>query len=239
MIEVRGLVKRFGGPPPVTAVDGLDFEASRGQVLGLLGPNGAGKTTTLRMLTTLLTPDEGTIRVDGLDTRVAPEQVRSRIGFLSGTTKLYRRLTVREVLRYFARLQGVADPKGRVEELVERFGLGEYASVRCERLSTGNTQRVSIARSVVHDPPVLVLDEPTAGLDVIAAQTLLEFVEDAREHGRCVIYSTHILREAERLCDRIVILKDGRGQAVGSPGELVAATGASDLEGAFLALVRS
>ncbi|MEN0062705.1 MAG: ATP-binding cassette domain-containing protein [Myxococcota bacterium] len=238
MIEVDGLFKQFPGPPVVTAVDGVSFTARAGEVLGLLGPNGAGKTTTLRMLVTLLTPDEGTVRVDGFDTRHAPDQVRAGIGYLSGSTQLYRRLTVREVLRYFGRLQGLSNVKDRVDQLIERFGLQEYANVRCERLSTGNTQRVNVARAVIHDPPVLVLDEPTAGLDVIAAQTVLEFVEEARGQGHCVVYSTHIMSEAERLCDRLVILHEGRALASGTLDTLREATGEHYLESIFLALVR-
>lgn len=235
MIEVDGLVKRFGTGAP--AVRGVSFDAQPGEVFGLLGPNGAGKTTTLRMVATLLQPDEGRIVVAGYDARAAPEGVRRHLGYLSASTALYPRLTARELLTYFARLQGVERPRRRVSVVMERFGIQDLASVRCDRLSTGMRQKVAIARSVIHDPPVLVLDEPTSGLDVLVAQTFLEFVEESRAAGRCVVYSTHTMSEAERLCDRIGVLHEGRLYACGSLPELRALTGEHYLEAIFLALV--
>lgn len=209
MIEVRELCKTYPGVVPVKAVDHVSFEAQRGEVFGLLGANGAGKTTTLRMLVTLLRPDSGTATVNGHDVVASPAEVRRSIGFLSVTTGLYERLTAREMLVTFGNMQGVPDANRRADELIERFGIGEFANQRCGRLSTGMKQKVSIARSLVHDPPVLVLDEPTVGLDVLVAQTFLEFVEAARDEGRCVIYSTHIMSEVERLCDRIAVIHHG------------------------------
>ena len=216
MIEARGLTKRFAGPDgPLVAVDGLSFTVVPGTIVGLLGPNGAGKTTTLRMLGTLLAPDEGSATVAGHDVRSAPTKVRAALGFVSPDTGLYERLTVRETLRWFGRLYGVADARGRAEALIERFDLGPHADQRCTDLSTGNKQKASIARALVHDPPVLVFDEPTAGLDVLVGATLLEELERVRDEGRTVLFSTHVMREAERLCDRIVILHQGRAQPPG------------------------
>ena len=234
MIDVRGLRKRFHGERAVTAVDGVSFRCEAGRVFGLLGPNGAGKTTTLRMLATLMAPDEGAATVAGHDLRAEPEAVRASLGYLSASTGLYGRLTAWEMIAYFARLQGVRDPEGRTAALVGRFGIGPFARVRCERLSTGMRQKVSIARAVVHEPPVLILDEPTAGLDVLVARTFLDFVEEARAEGRCVLYSTHIMSEAERLCDRIAILHRGRIRAEGSLAELRAETGLHYLEDIFV-----
>ncbi len=238
MIEVHHLVKRFAAAEVVTAVDDVSFEARPGEVFGLLGPNGAGKTTTLRMVATLLTPDAGSVSVAGHDVVKAPERVRASLGYLSTSTGLYGRLTAREVLLYFARLQGVAQPVQRVDALIERFGIGPFASTRCDRLSTGMKQKVSIARAVVHDPPVLILDEPTTGLDVLVAQTFLEFVEEARQQGKCVVYSTHIMSEAERLCDRIGVIHRGHLYACGTLQELRERTGEHYLEQIFIALVR-
>ena len=219
-IEVRDLRKRFFNPDPVVAVDGVSFSCQAGQVYGLLGPNGAGKTTTLRVLATLLSPESGTARVNGHDVVTAPEQVRASIGYLSASTGLYGRLSARELLDHFARLQGVADPRGRVEALLDRFEIRPFADTRCDRLSTGMKQKVNIARAVVHDPPIVILDEPTSGLDVVVAQVVLRFVEEARDAGRCVLYSTHIMSEAERLCDRIAIVHQGSIRAEGSLAEL-------------------
>ncbi|MCB9676439.1 MAG: ABC transporter ATP-binding protein [Alphaproteobacteria bacterium] len=235
MIEVDALVKVYPGHPPVRAVDGVSFEARRGEVFGLLGANGAGKTTTLRMLVTLLSPDGGTARVNGHDVRTAPEAVRGSVGYLSVTTGLYERLTPREMLVSFGRMQQIADPVGRAEQLIARFGIGAFADQRCGRLSTGMKQKVSIARALVHDPPVLILDEPTVGLDVLVAQTFLEFVETAREEGRAVLYSTHIMSEVERLCDRVAIIHEGRIVAATSVAALVAEHGT--VEKGFVATV--
>ena len=238
MIAVDQLSKRFYDPEPVVAVDGVSFTCADGEVFGLLGPNGAGKTTALRILATLLAPDGGTAHLDGHELRADPEGVRRSIGYLSANTGLYGRLTCREMIHYFARLQDVEEPARRTEELIERFGLGPFADRRCDRLSTGNKQKVSIARAIVHDPPILIFDEPTTGLDVMIAQTVMEFIEGARAAGHCVLYSTHIMSEAERLCDRIGILHRGRILAIGSLEELREATGERYLESIFLQFVR-
>ena len=237
VIAAHDLVKVFPGPEPVRAVDGLSFEAHRGEVFGLLGPNGAGKTTTLRMLVTLLAPDAGTASVAGHDVVTSPDAVRASVGYLATTTGVYGRLTAREMIETFARIQGVAAPGKRADELIERFGIREFAHQRCGRLSTGMKQKVSIARAIVHDPPVLVLDEPTTGLDVLVAQTFLAFVEEMREAGKCVVYSTHIMSEVERLCDRIAIVHSGKVLATGTLDELREQTGEHYLEAAFIRLV--
>lgn len=237
-VEAQGLRKRFYTPAPVDAVRRFDLVAQPGEVVGLLGPNGAGKTTTLRMLATLLSPDDGTARIAGFDTRTHPEEVRAHLGYLSTHTGLYPRLTPRELLLHFARVQGVERPRERVEALVAHFDIGSYADRRCDRLSTGQRQKVSIARAIVHDPPVVIFDEPTLGLDVVVAQTVLDFVEQARADGRCILYSTHIMREAERLCDRIAVMANGRVMATDTLEGLRAATGERYLEDVFLALVR-
>ncbi len=236
MITVTELRKRFYTPAPVEAVDGVSFSCAAGQVFGLLGPNGAGKTTTLRMLATLLQPDGGTAVLAGHDVRTAPQEVRRSIGYLATTTGLYERLTAREMIHYFARLQGVHDPDGRTLELMAQFDITEFAHVRCGRLSTGMKQKVSIARAIVHDPPILILDEPTTGLDVLVSQTLLRFIEESRDAGRCVLLSTHIMSEAERLCDRLAIIHRGRICAQGTLDELRERTGEHYLEQIFVKL---
>ncbi len=237
MIEVQDLVKRFATDRIVTAVDHVSFKAEPGQVFGLLGPNGAGKTTTLRILSTLLNRDSGTASICGHDVSSAQAEVRSSIGFLSGSTGNYGRLTAREMILYFARIQGVPDAARRTDELIARFEIGDFAHQRCDRLSTGMKQKVSIARAIVHDPPVLILDEPTTGLDVIVSQTFLRFIEEARADGRCVLFSTHIMSEAERLCDRIAIIHNGRILAIGTLDELREQTGERYLESVFIRLV--
>jgi sodium transport system ATP-binding protein len=237
MIELKNVSKRFYNPDPVVAVDGVSFRCEPGEILGLLGPNGAGKSTTLRILSTLLKADSGTALVAGHDVGAAPEAVRQSIGFLSANTGLYGRLTAIEMIRYFADLQQVPNPAVRTEALIERFGIGDFAHVRCDRLSTGMKQKVSIARAIVHEPAVLIFDEPTLGLDVLVAETLLSFIESCRDDGRCVLFSTHIMREAERLCDRIAIIHRGRILAIGTLDELRERTGEHHLEQVFIHLV--
>jgi sodium transport system ATP-binding protein len=239
VIEVRNLTKRFYNPETVTAVDQVSFSCRAGEIFGLLGPNGAGKSTTLRMLATLMVPDTGEAVVAGHNVVEAPAAVRQSIGFLSANTGLYRRLTAREMIRYFAELQAVPNPRARTEALIEQFDISAFAHVRCDRLSTGMKQKVSIARAIVHDPPVLIFDEPTLGLDVLVAETLLSFIESCREAGRCVLFSTHVMREAERLCDRIAIIHRGRILAIGTLDELRAQTGEHYLEQVFIHLVEA
>lgn len=241
MIHVQGLRKTFADPTAgkVVAVAGISLDAAAGEIVGILGANGAGKTTTMRMLATLLVPDEGTATVAGHDIRAASTEVRRSIGYLSASTGLYGRLTPREMLEYVATLQGVAEPGARAAAMIERFDIARFAHVPCDRLSTGMRQKVSIARAVVHDPPVLILDEPTSGLDVLVAEELFVYLEEARQKGKCVLYSTHIMSEASRLCNRLVVIHQGKLHAVGTPDELRQRTNTRFLGEAFLALVKS
>ena len=213
-VVVRDLVKVFydEGRGEVRAVDGVDFECHSGEIFGLLGANGAGKTTTLRMLSTVLRPDAGEIRVLDKDVRREPQEVRRSLGFYSASTALYPRLTARETLEFFARINGFpeADLAERVNQLVARFGITEYEHARVDRLSSGMKQKVSIARTLAHDPPILIFDEPTVGLDVLAALELQSVIRELRDEGKTILFSTHIMGEAEKLCDRIAILHRGR-----------------------------
>ena len=237
MIELASLTKSYG---TFTAVRELSLAVAPGEVYALLGANGAGKTTALRCLATLLKPTSGTARIDGRDVREEPLEVRRRLGFLAASMGLYARLSPRELLAYFARLQGVAEGEvaGRVEEAVERFGIGAFADRLCGRLSTGQRQRVSIARAVVHDPPALVLDEPTLGLDVLSGETIHRFVADSRARGRAVLFSTHHMAEVELLADRVGILAAGRLAEEGTAAEIVARSGEANLSRAFLRIAR-
>jgi len=236
-VAVDSLRKTFGA---TVAVADLSFTIAPGEIYGLLGPNGAGKTTTLRILIGILVPTRGNVRVAGIDVVKDAATVRRRLGFLTNTTGLYPRLTGRELLRYFGRLHGLAPDAAaaRIETLAGALQLGPFFDRRCEALSTGERQRLSIARAVLHDPAVLVLDEPTAGLDVLASHFLRDFVRAERDRGKAVVFSTHYLAEAELLCDRIGLLHRGRLIAEGTPQALRAAAGdAPSLEQAFLRLV--
>ena len=237
MIEFDRLSKRYGD---LLAVRELSLTVRGGEVYALLGANGAGKTTALRCLATLLRPTSGAARIAGFDAAREPLEVRRRLGFLAASMGLYQRLTARELLRYFARLNGMDDDAAapRVEEMVEAFGLGEFADRLCGKLSTGQRQRVSIARAVVHDPPALVLDEPTLGLDVLSSESIFRFIADARGRGRAVIFSTHQMSEVELLADRVGIIAGGRLVAEGKADSIVARTGEPNLARAFLRIVR-
>jgi sodium transport system ATP-binding protein len=237
VIEIERLTKSYGD---LTAVRDLSLRVPGGEVYALLGANGAGKTTALRCLATLLRPTSGAARIGGFDSVEAPLEVRRRLGFLAASMGLYQRLTARELLRYFARLHGIDGEAAerRVEEMVAAFGLEEFADRLCGRLSTGQRQRVSIARAVVHDPPALVLDEPTLGLDVLSSETIFAFVADARERGRAVLFSTHQMSEVELLADRVGIIAGGRLVAEGTADEIVAQAGEHNLARAFLRIVR-
>ena len=241
-IRAKALRKTFVDPQrgTVEAVQGVDLECLSGEIFGLLGPNGAGKTTTLRMLGTILAPSSGTASVAGIDVVEDPLGVRRQLGFLSTSTGLYPRLTPRETLRYFGRMHGLvgSDLEARIESLIETFDMKEFAGGHCEALSTGQKQKVSIARAVLHDPKVLILDEPTTGLDILASSAMIEFVESRREAGTCVLFSTHVLSEAERLCDRIGIIDHGRVLARGTLDELREETGERWLEDVFRTCVK-
>ena len=241
-VVVEGLEKVFADSAgrDVHAVRELSFEAGAGEVFGLLGPNGAGKTTTLRILATLLAPTSGRATIAGADVATDPLGVRRKLGYLSTSTGLYPRLTPRETLRYCGQLFGIeaARLEARIEELVEAFDLGSFGDRNCESLSTGQKQRVSIARAVLHDPAVLILDEPTTGLDILSTSDMIAFIEGCRDRGTCVLLSTHVMSEAERLCDRIGVLYEGRLLAVGTLAELRERTQAEYLDDIFRRLVR-
>jgi sodium transport system ATP-binding protein len=224
MIEARGLSKRFQDKKrgEIRAVDNVSFTCQPGKIYGLLGANGAGKTTTLRMLATILEPTDGTAIVCGYDVVDDPEKVRANIGFLSTGTALYPRLSSQELVEYFGRLNGLdeATLKRRVDEIFNRLEMNEFRDRRCDKLSTGMKQKTSIARTLVHDPPVMIFDEPTTGLDVMTARTIINFISECRERGKAIIFSTHIMSEVERLCDSIGIIHDGKLLAEGTVSEL-------------------
>jgi sodium transport system ATP-binding protein len=216
---------------------GISFEALSGEIFGLLGPNGAGKTTTLRIICTLLAPDAGTVGVLGFDTRLAPQEVRRRVGVVTAEIGVYPRLSARENIAYFAELSGVVDGEleRRVEAVIDRLDMRSFARQRAESLSSGQKQKVAIARAIVHDPPVLMFDEPTSNLDVLASREIREFMVESKQRGKCVIFSTHVLYDAERLCDRVTIIHEGKVVASGTTGEVRGSQ--HNLEDSFLALV--
>jgi sodium transport system ATP-binding protein len=237
LILFQRLTKRYGS---VTAVRELTLEARPGEVYALLGPNGAGKTTALRCLATLLRPNGGSASVDGVDVVAHPVEARRRIAYLAASMGLYERLSARELVAYFGRLQGLdgAALDRRVDAVIELFAVTDFAERLCGRLSTGQRQRVSLARALVHDPPVLILDEPTLGLDVLSGQTIYDFIRDERTRGKTVLFSTHQMDEVDLLADRVGILGGGVLVAEGRPADLLARTGAPNLARAFLELVR-
>jgi ABC-2 type transport system ATP-binding protein/sodium transport system ATP-binding protein len=241
MIHVEGLTRRFAtASGEVLAVDNLSFSVTAGEVYGLLGPNGAGKTTTLRMLLGLLRPSAGRATVEGYSSIDEPDEVKRRVGLVSASAGLYPHLSVREMLLFFADLYGVPFGQAHAElnRLAERIGLRDLLDRRCATLSTGQKQRVNLARALIHQPPVLLLDEPTAGLDVLGSQVVAEFVELLRQQGKAVILTTHRLDEAERLCDRFGLLHEGRLVCTGTLAELRAQTGCDGLVEMFIQLVR-
>jgi sodium transport system ATP-binding protein len=241
VIETHQLTKVFRDRKrgEVSAVDSISFRCEPGRIYGLLGANGAGKTTTLRLLATLLKPSSGTVCVAGCDTVREAQNVRARIGFLSTGTALYGRLTARETVEYFGRLHGVNEDllQGRIREVFSTLGMGEFECRRCDKLSSGMKQKVSIARTLIHDPPVMIFDEPTVGLDVMTARTIVQFIRDCRQKGKTVIVSTHVMSEAEKLCDRIGIIDRGRLLVDGTLAELRAQYGVADLEDIFVQVV--
>ena len=218
---------------------GISFVAGKGEIFGLLGPNGAGKTTTLRTICTLLAPDSGSIDVLGFDTRTAPEEVRRRVGVVTAEIGVYPRLSARENITYFAQLSEVTDGElsRRVDAVIERLDMSSFARQRAESLSSGQKQKVAIARAIVHDPPVLMFDEPTSNLDVLASRDIREFMLESKERGKCVIFSTHVLHDAERLCDRVTIIHQGRVIASGATAEVRGSY--EDLEDSFLSRVEA
>lgn len=243
VIVAKELTKIFTGPDggPVTAVDRASLSVAGGEVLGLLGPNGAGKTTLLRMLATMIRPSSGQCEVLGNAVTGRQDALRGHIGFLSGNTKLYGRLTTRELLRYFGRLYGMSNAAitARTAELSELLDLGGFIGQRCETLSTGQAQRVSIARVILHDPEILILDEPTLGLDIMTSRSILDFVGAARERGHAIVFSTHYMSDAELLCDRVALMYRGRIMRCETKEVLYAESGCDNLHDAFLYFVHA
>ncbi|MGH8713295.1 MAG: ATP-binding cassette domain-containing protein [Casimicrobiaceae bacterium] len=241
MIAVDGLVKAFGKHREIKAVNGASFGAADGAITGLLGPNGAGKTTMLRMLATLIPPDAGAAAIDGLDIVRQRPAVRSRIGVLSDARGLYARLTARENVRYYGRLYGLSGAalESRIDSLLGQLGLADLADRRTRGFSQGEKMKVAIARALVHDPATIMLDEPTNGLDIMSIRSLRELLRVLRQDGKCILISTHVMQEVALLCDHIVILGHGRVQATGTRAELLARTGDTSLEDAFVSLLGS
>ena len=240
MIEVKNLHKAFGkGAKRVVAVDGASFVARDGEITGLLGPNGAGKTTTLRCLYTLMQPDSGQVLVDGIDAATDPVAVRRRLGVLPDARGLYKRLTARENIDYFARLHGVETQTmhARREALADALEMRDILGRRTEGFSQGQRVKTAIARALVHDPKNVILDEPTNGLDVMSTRAMRTFLKSMKAEGRCVLFSSHIMQEVAALCDRIVVIARGRVVADESPDALRAQTGEVNLEDAFVKLI--
>lgn len=238
MIVAQNLSKTFRDKKrgEIRAVDDVSFSVAPGQIYGLLGANGAGKTTTLRMLATLLAPSSGTALVAGFDVARDAEKVRAHVGFMATSTALYGRLTARETLMYFGRLNGLPDEEiaARIGRLTEELGMGEFLDRRVDKFSTGMKQKVSIARTLIHDPAVMIFDEPTIGLDVMAARSIVRFIRKCRERGKTVVYSTHVMSEVEKLCDRAGIVHGGKLLAEGSVAELRERYGEQDMEEIFV-----
>jgi len=238
MIEVKNLRKTFG---KVVAVDDVSFRAENGQVTGLLGPNGAGKTTTLRVLYTILKPDSGTAAVDGHDVLRGPIEVQRRIGVLPDNHGLYPRLTARENIRYYGRLHGLggAALETKIDALVKILEMDDFSDRRTEGFSNGQRMKVAIARSLVHDPANVLLDEPTNGLDVMSTRSMRNFIRRLRDEGKCVLFSSHIMQEVSALCDHIVVINRGLVAVSGSAETLKRETGQENLEDAFVAAIGS
>ena len=242
-VVADNLVKVFPTPDggEKRAVDGLSFRVGQGQIYGLLGPNGAGKTTTLRMLSGLMAPTSGTATLAGFDVATQPHEVKRVLGFLTANTGLYQRLSARELLVYFAQLHrmGREQAAARAEQLIAWLGIEDFAHLRCGALSTGQKQRVNIARALVADPPILVMDEPTLGLDVLSNRVILDFIRRERSAGKTIILSTHYLDEAETMCDQIGLLHDGRLVAEGDLESLRELSGEHRLSSIFLKLIHA
>ena len=238
MIQVQGLSKSFG---KVKAVQNVSFSAADGQITGLLGPNGAGKSTTLRMLYTLLKPESGSAQVDGFDVLRSPLEVQKRIGVLADARGLYHRLTSRENIRYYGRLHGLEGEalEKQIQALLVMLDMQSIADRKTEGFSTGEKLKVAIARTLVHDPKNVLLDEPTNGLDVISTRAMRQFILRLREEGKCVLFTSHIMQEVAALCDQIVIISQGQVTANGSPNDLKRQTGRENLEDAFVVAIGS
>ncbi len=239
-VEVKGLRKVFPARVPVVALEDVSFSAHPGEIFGLVGPNGAGKTTCFRILATIVKPTSGGARVGGFDVVEAPEEVRKRIGYVTGSTNIYDRLTAREMVEYFGHLHGMDDAtiRKRTQEIFSTLQMEEFSDTYCGQLSAGTKQKVSLARTLVHNPQILIFDEPTAGLDVMVARTVRDLIKQFSREEKCILFSTHLLFEAENLCDRIALIHRGKILLQGRMEELKEKTGLSSLEEIFLSSVR-
>jgi sodium transport system ATP-binding protein len=243
VIQVESLSKKFYDYQRgwVSAVSGVSFECRPGEVFGLLGPNGAGKTTTLRILSTVLRPTGGRALVAGFDVQKDPELVRANIGYMSSSTGIYDRMSAWELVEYFGQLYGLNGDRlrERMESVFEWLQMNDFRDILGSKMSTGMRQKVSIARTVVHDPPVLIFDEPTSGLDVLVARNVLQKILELRDRGKTILFSTHAMHEVAKLCTRMAIIHKGRLQAQGEPAALLKTYGQSDLEELFFHLVEN
>jgi sodium transport system ATP-binding protein len=241
MIVTANLTKIFHDKKKgeVRAVDQVNIECKPGRVYGLLGLNGAGKTTLMRLLSTILRPTSGTAKVAGYDIIQKPQKVKEKIGFLSSDTGLYNRLTAEETVTYFGRLDNIKeeDLKRRVDDIFDTFDINEFKDRRIDKLSTGMKQKVSIARTFVNNPEVLILDEPTLGLDVVTSRSIIEFIKDSKKLNKCILFSTHIMWEAEKLCDDIAIIHNGKILEVGTLDQLQTQTGLKELDDIFVKII--
>ncbi|KPL00769.1 MAG: hypothetical protein AMJ91_03370 [candidate division Zixibacteria bacterium SM23_73_3] len=241
MIATSNLTKIFQDKKrgEIRAVDSVNIECKPGRVFGLLGLNGAGKTTLMRVLSTTLKPTSGNAKVAGYDVISQPEKVKEKIGFLSSDTGLYHRLTAEETVSYFGRLNGMEQNilKKRVDEIFERFDMNEFRKRRVDKLSTGMKQKISIARTFINDPEVLILDEPTIGLDVVTSRGIIQFIKKSKQADKCILFSTHVMWEAQKLCDDIAIIHKGKIWEVGTLEQLRARTGLNDLDDIFVKIV--
>jgi sodium transport system ATP-binding protein len=241
MIHVQHLSKHFSDlrRGNIVALEDVSFDVRPGEIFGLLGPNGAGKTTCLRVLSTVLTPTSGLATIAGYNVLTQAADVRAQIGFMSGNTGIYDRMTAWELVEYFAQLYGMEEPllSQRLHEIFTTLQMNEFRDMLGSKMSTGMKQKVSIARTIIHNPPVLIFDEPTTGLDVLVARAVLKTIASLRDQGKCIIFSTHIMREVEKLCDRVAIIHKGRILATGTPTELLERSGQSDFEELFFELI--
>ncbi|MPY25628.1 ATP-binding cassette domain-containing protein [Shewanella psychropiezotolerans] len=236
MIKVSNLSKRIG---EVQALDDLSFEAKDGQITGLLGPNGAGKTTCLRTIFGLLQADKGIAEIDGIDVSKSPIEAKQQLGLFPDPFGLYERLTPREYVSYFAELNGLSrvEAKAATAKVLSQLHMDDIADRRCKGFSQGQRMKTALAQAIVHQPTNIILDEPTRGLDVMSTRVLRDLLKELKEHGHCVLFSSHVMQEVAALCDQVIVMADGKVVAIGSPDELCRQTGKDSLEDAFIQLI--
>lgn len=241
MIEISNIKKKFYDKKngEFYAVNDVSFHVEKGEIFGLLGPNGAGKTTLLRMIATIMEQSEGTITVNGYDTLKKSDGVKRSIGFLSGNTKLYKKLTPVETMRFFGSFYNIdkAEIERRIEEIIKILNMESFKDRVVEKLSTGQVQKTSIARCMIHDPDIYILDEPTLGLDILTSRTIIDFIQGKKADGKTVIFSTHYMEEAESLCDRIGLIHKGQLVACGTKDDLKNSTGETNVRDVFLSYI--